>query len=53
MLKPVILFVFLFISALTSFAQNQTPAQTRADLEKERASIQQEIEDVKHSLDIP
>ena len=52
MLKPVILFVFLFISALTSFAQNQTPAQTRADLEKERASIQQEIEDVKHSLDI-
>ena len=52
MLKPVFLFVFVFISALTAFTQNQTPAQTRADLEKERASIQQEIEDVKHSLDV-
>ncbi|MFI5123874.1 MAG: murein hydrolase activator EnvC family protein [Chitinophagales bacterium] len=52
MLKPVFLFVVVFISALTSFAQNQTPVQTRADLEKERASIQQEIEDVKHSLDV-
>lgn len=29
----------------------QAPAQTRADLEKERAAIQKEIEDVKHSLD--
>ena len=52
MLKPVFLFVFVFISALTAFTQNQTPAQTRADLEKERASIQQEIEAVKHSLDV-
>jgi septal ring factor EnvC (AmiA/AmiB activator) len=52
MLKPVLLFAFVFISALSSFAQTQTPAQTRADLEKERAAIQQEIEEVKHSLDI-
>jgi septal ring factor EnvC (AmiA/AmiB activator) len=52
MLKPVFLFVFALITALSSFAQSQTPAQTRADLEKERASIQQEIEEVKHSLDI-
>jgi septal ring factor EnvC (AmiA/AmiB activator) len=52
MLKPVLLFAFVFISALPGFAQTQTPAQTRADLEKERAAIQQEIEEVKHSLDI-
>ena len=52
MRKPVFLFIFIFCSVLVSFAQNQPPAQTRADLEKERASIQQEIEEVKHSLDV-
>jgi len=50
MRKPVFLFVFILCSAAVSFAQ--TPAQTRSDLEKERASIQQQIEEVKHSLDI-
>jgi septal ring factor EnvC (AmiA/AmiB activator) len=50
MRKPVFLLIFLCCSSVASFAQ--TPAQNRSDLEKERASIQQEIEDVKHSLDI-
>jgi septal ring factor EnvC (AmiA/AmiB activator) len=50
MRKPVFLFVFILCSAAVSFAQ--TPAQTRSDLEKERASIQQQIGEVKHSLDI-
>ncbi len=50
MRKPVFLFILTLCSAVASFAQ--TPAQTRSDLEKERASIQQEIEGVKHSLDI-
>jgi len=36
---------------ITACVQAQTPAQSRADLEKERAAIQKEIEDVKHSLD--
>ena len=42
-------FWFLFIAASRLYAQ--APAQTRADLEKERAAIQKEIEDVKRSLD--
>ncbi|MFI5125041.1 MAG: murein hydrolase activator EnvC family protein [Chitinophagales bacterium] len=50
MRKPVFLFLYLLCSAAVSFAQ--TPAQTRSDLEKERASIQQQIEEVKHSLDV-
>lgn len=33
------------------FSKAQAPAQSRADLEKERAAIQKEIEDVKRSLD--
>jgi septal ring factor EnvC (AmiA/AmiB activator) len=50
MRKPVFLFLYLLCSAAVSFAQ--TPAQTRSDLEKERASIQHQIEEVKHSLDV-
>jgi murein hydrolase activator len=50
MRKPVLLFIVLFAAVGICFAQN--PAQSRADLEKERASIQKEIEDVKRSLDI-
>ncbi len=42
-------FWFLFMAFSRLYAQ--APAQTRADLEKERAAIQKEIEDVKHSLD--
>ena len=46
--------VFLFILILTSVRSSlaQSPNQSRSDLEKERASIQKEIEDVKRSLDI-
>src|ERR1700722_286563 len=43
------LFCFLFLSCV--LAQTQAPAQNRSDLEKERAAIQKEIEDVKRSLD--
>ncbi len=50
MRKPVFLFVLMLCFSVVSLAQ--TPAQTRSDLEKERASIQQQIEEVKHSLDI-
>ena len=51
MLKaPHFLAISLFISASIS-SQGQNAQQTRADLEKERAAIQQEIEDVRHSLD--
>ena len=50
MRKPVFLFVLMLCFSVGSLAQ--TPAQTRSDLEKERASIQQQIEEVKHSLDI-
>jgi murein hydrolase activator len=35
----------------TLIATAQMPAQNNVDLEKQRASIQKEIEDVKHSLD--
>jgi murein hydrolase activator len=49
MMKQVFVsFTFLFFTA-TLFAQQQ--AQSKSDLEKERASIQKEIEDVKRSLD--
>jgi murein hydrolase activator len=42
----------LFLMFLTRvLAQTPAPAQTRSDLEKERAAIQKEIEDVKRSLD--
>src|ERR1700712_2605105 len=40
--------VLFFILALT---HGQASAQSKADLEKERAAIQKEIEDVKRSLD--
>jgi len=50
MRKPVFLFIIIFYSATTCLAQS--PAQNRSDLEKERASIQKEIEDVKNSLDV-
>jgi murein hydrolase activator len=46
--KAFVSFTFLFFTA-TLFAQSQ--AQSKSDLEKERASIQKEIEDVKRSLD--
>ena len=36
---------------MVAFSHGQTPAQSRADLEKERAAIQKEIEDVKRTLD--
>jgi septal ring factor EnvC (AmiA/AmiB activator) len=42
--------VFIAVSRLYAQAP-QAPAQNRADLEKERAAIQKEIEDVKRSLD--
>jgi murein hydrolase activator len=50
MFKPVFLFIVIFYSVNICWAQS--PAQTRTDLERERASIQKEIEDVKRSLDI-
>lgn len=50
MLKPVFLFIIILYSVNTCLAQS--PAQNRTDLERERASIQKEIEDVKRSLDI-
>ncbi len=45
--------IFLFITILCSvtICQSQAQTQSRSDLEKERASIQKEIEDVKTSLD--
>jgi septal ring factor EnvC (AmiA/AmiB activator) len=49
MLKTVLTGAFLL--AIVTFAAAQQPAQTRTDLEKERAAIQKEIEDVKRSLD--
>ena len=48
MLKTLLTAVLLMMVA---FSHAQAPAQTRADLEKERAAIQKEIEDVKRSLD--
>jgi septal ring factor EnvC (AmiA/AmiB activator) len=50
MRKPVFLLILIFYSAANCLAQS--PGQNRSDLEKERASIQKEIEDVKRSLDI-
>jgi len=49
MRKPIILFILIFYSVSKCLAQS--PTQNRSDLEKERASIQKEIEDVKRSLD--
>src|SRR5258705_10565915 len=49
MLKNLLLLFFVSVSAATGICQNAAP--NRTDLEKERAAIQKEIEDVKHSLD--
>src|SRR5579859_7737149 len=53
MLKKLVTAVFLLLAfAGRIFAQQaQPPAQSRADLEKERAAIQKEIEDVRRTLD--
>jgi murein hydrolase activator len=48
--KLVFLLMFILFSVMRSLAQ--APNQSRSELEKERASIQKEIEDVKRSLDI-
>jgi murein hydrolase activator len=50
MRKTVFLFFIIYYSVSNCLAQS--PSQNRSDLEKERASIQKEIEDVKRSLDI-
>ena len=43
--------LLLLLFLVRGLAQTPAPAQTRSDLEKERAAIQKEIEDVKRSLD--
>ena len=50
MRKLVFLFIFILFSVLRGMSQASNPS--RSDLERERASIQKEIEDVKRSLDI-
>jgi septal ring factor EnvC (AmiA/AmiB activator) len=50
MRKPV--FLLIVILSSVKFTMAQTPGQSRSELEKERASIQKEIEEVKNSLDI-
>src|SRR6202795_2776962 len=47
-----LVFLFMIILYPVLKCQAQSPGQNRSDLEKERASIQKEIEDVKRSLDI-
>ncbi|MDO6432944.1 peptidoglycan DD-metalloendopeptidase family protein [Flavitalea sp. BT771] len=49
MLKILLAGSFLMLMVTVSHAQS--PTQSRSDLEKERAAIQKEIEDVKRSLD--
>jgi len=49
MCKPPFLLALLLFSVFSALAH--APSQNRSDLEKERASIQKEIEDVKRSLD--
>src|SRR4249919_1411364 len=51
MLKPALLLAILCIFCLSHPVSGQTQTQTRSDLERERAAIQQEIENVKKSLD--
>ncbi|HXB95979.1 MAG TPA: peptidoglycan DD-metalloendopeptidase family protein [Puia sp.] len=52
MLKKLFASVFLLLAvAGRILAQTPVQAQSRADLEKERAAIQKEIEDVKRTLD--
>jgi septal ring factor EnvC (AmiA/AmiB activator) len=50
MRKKLLVGTLLLVTALGRLAA-QPPAQTRADLERERAAIQKEIEDVKRTLD--
>jgi len=50
MCKPVFLFFLITCSVTTCLGQ--APPQSRSELEKERAAIQKEIEQVKTSLDI-
>jgi septal ring factor EnvC (AmiA/AmiB activator) len=50
MLKRLLAALFLLAIVLRSEAQ-PPPVQTKADLEKERAAIQKEIDDVRQSLD--
>jgi septal ring factor EnvC (AmiA/AmiB activator) len=50
MRKTVFLLVIIFYSVNRCLAQS--PSQNRSELEKQRASIQKEIEDVKRSLDV-
>jgi septal ring factor EnvC (AmiA/AmiB activator) len=40
-----------FLLFILAFSRAQAPAQSRSELEKERAAIQKEIEDVKRTLD--
>src|SRR6201746_2026961 len=49
MLKSFLTVSFFLLTA--AYCSAQTPAQSKSDLEKERAAIQKEIEDVKRSLD--
>jgi len=49
MLKTLLTGTLLLI--IVAFSRAQAPAQSRSELEKERAAIQKEIEDVKRSLD--
>jgi len=49
MLKTLLTGSLLLI--IVAFSRAQGPAQSRSELEKERAAIQKEIEDVKRSLD--
>ena len=50
MCKPVFLLFIIF--CFVNSALSQSPTQSRSELEKERASIQKEIENVKNSLDV-
>jgi septal ring factor EnvC (AmiA/AmiB activator) len=50
MCKPVLLLFIIF--CCVNSALSQSPTQSRSELEKERASIQKEIENVKNSLDV-
>ncbi len=47
MKKPILLAITMMVMSIAAFAQ---PTQSKADLEKQRASIQKEIDDVKKSL---
>ena len=51
MFKSLLAGSLLLLIVLTGTAQTQPPVQSRADLEKERAAIQKEIDQVKQALD--